>query len=108
MADHAEVVRLAKSGMKPMVIAHRLEVHPNTVYNILRGARRKGDVIPLFSTSRSNPAPQPSGSSRQQISLPAPLLNLLQREAERRNMATTEVAQRLLEDALLGSAVSHD
>lgn len=108
MLDRAKIIRLAKEGNRPKAIAHALGHHPNTIYDVLRAARRKGDPIPLFSTAKVKETETPVETPvPRQIIVPLRLFSMLQAEADRRGKTTTETAQRLLEDALLGRAVRH-
>ena len=110
----AEIVSLALLRVPPKMIAQQLSVHPNTVYQRIREARRAGEVIPAFKTT-SKPevvlnAPQPeqidTGPLTKQIVVSMRLYSLLTTEAERRGLTPTEAAQRLLEKALLGTVVA--
>ena len=110
----AEIVSLALLRVPPKMIAQQLSVHPNTVYQRIREARRAGEVIPAFKTTSkpeaAGDAPQPAAVETapltKQIVVSIRLYSLLMIEAERRGLTPTEAAQRLLEKALLGTVVA--
>lgn len=119
--ESKEAIRLAKEGIAPCDIAHRLGIAKTSVHSALRYARTKGEDIPLFSTRppaagasdkngattkpEADTAPS-SGGPLPHIVVPNRLYALLAREAERRGKTPVETAQRLLEDALLGGVRS--
>lgn len=107
MSKRAEAVRLAKSGVRPKRIAQKLNMHPGTVYAAIRRARLEGENIPEFSKSRLADQPTAEVHDAQSVTVPLRLHSLLATEAERRGMTNTELAQRLLEDALLLKGVRH-
>lgn len=112
----AEIVSLALQRVPPKVIAQRLCVHPNTVYQRIRKARQAGEVIPTFKAKPKGPAVEAEPSERpekaetspstKQIVVSVRLYSLLTTEAARRGLTPTEAAQRLLEKALLGTVTA--
>ncbi|MBM2294674.1 helix-turn-helix domain-containing protein [Sulfitobacter pseudonitzschiae] len=99
-----EILVMAKKRTPPKQIASTLRIHPNTVYQAIRDARRRGHDIPQFKTTRKPKAVDVVLPTKQ-IVLPLRLHSLLAAEAERRGQTPTEAAQRLLEAALLGTVV---
>lgn len=107
-AETVQIIELAKGGMQPRDIAHKLNLNGSTVHSALRYARLKGERIPLFQTSAAGSSAEPAlgmeavaAVEAKSIVLPNRLHSLLAREAERRGKTPSETAQRLLEDALL-------
>lgn len=115
-SQSAEIVSLALQRVPPKVIAQRLRVHPNTVYQRIREARQTGEVIPSFKTpsmieaAKARPSARPeeakASPSTKHIVVSVRLYSLLTTEAARRGLTPTEAAQRLLEKALLGTVVA--
>jgi transposase-like protein len=102
------IVAMAKSGTRPKEIIRLTGAHENTVYEAIRTARRRGEDIPPFANVGTADRGKPDQMRTQHhVVLPSRLHSLLRAEAERRNLTTTEAAQRLLEHALLGT-VSRD
>lgn len=113
-----QIVELAKQRVLPKDIVEQLGVERGTVYEAIRLARRRGWDIPPFRTwkpeqplsdgseTQAEPEIPPSSSLTRQIVIPIRLHALLQSEAERRGKSPVELAQRLLEDALLGAVRS--
>jgi transposase len=112
----AEIVSLALQRVPPKVIAQRLCVHPNTVYQRIREARQAGEVIPTFKAASKGAAggsehversqKTEASPSTKQIVVSVRLYSLLTTEADRRGLTPTEAAQRLLEKALLGTVTA--
>ncbi len=102
MVNRAAVISLAKGGTRPKAIARQLSCHPNTVYECIRAARKRGENIPPFGKGVLPETPQPEAPSVRQIVVPVRLFSLLEKHAERKGVSITEAARRLLEDALLG------
>lgn len=107
MSNHQQIVTLAKDRIRPMEIAQRLKLHPNTVYDAISKARRRGEDIPRFSKGKVPQVLPPDAPSLRHIAVPVRLFSLLEKQAERKGVTPTEAAQRLLEDALL-MGVNHD
>lgn len=101
------IVMLAKEGKRPKEIIGLTGAHENTVYGAIRAARKKGADIPHFSNSRTAAVPAQAARPEHYVVLPSRLHSLLQAEAQRRNLTLTEAAQRLLENALLGTVSRH-
>ena len=112
------IIELAKQRVLPKDIAEQLGVERGTVYEAIRLARRRGEEIPAFRTwkpeqpfsagsqKQAEPETPPASSLTRQIVIPNRLHALLHSEAERRGKSPVELAQRLLEDALLGGVRS--
>jgi hypothetical protein len=96
-ASRNKIIELAKKRMPPAAIARTLGCKVDQVYSAIRWARSNGADIPHFRTVKSDP-PRPSASS---IVINNRLNSLLTREAERIGLSPSEMAQRLLETALL-------
>lgn len=103
-AETRMMIAYAKEGMAPRDIAHKVDVDQSAVYSALRYARSKGEDIPYFST---RPAEKSAGAKAAptvaEIVVPLRLHSLLAREAAKRGTTERELAQRILETALLGS-----
>ena len=107
MVNSAKVIKMAKAGTRPKAIARQLECHPNTIYQFIRDARKKGEDIPPFGKGVVPEEPRVEAPSVRQIAVPARLFMLLEKQAEKRGLTTTEAAHRLLEDALLMGSTDH-
>ena len=122
MSKHeSQIIALAKERVQPRVIALKLGVRQDDVYVTLRRARKNGEDIPVFKTVGAQadralleaamdklPDEQPcfpEGAKIKfltpHISIPNRLHCLLKSEAERKGWTTSELAQHLLEAALL-------
>tara|TARA_R110002074_G_C12477019_1_gene660639 strand:- start:1189 stop:1557 length:369 start_codon:yes stop_codon:yes gene_type:complete len=116
-----QIIKLAKQRVLPKDIAEQLGVERGTVYEVIRLARRSGEDIPPFRTWKPEQATgtvadtqsdqaeseaPPTSSLTRQIVIPNRLHALLHSEAERRGKSPVELAQKLLEDALLGGVRS--
>lgn len=95
------IVDLAKKRMPPASIARLLGCNVDKVYSAIRWARSNGTEIPHFRTVNATPPVRASVSS---IVINNRLNSLLVREAERSGLSPSEVAQKLLETALLKTA----
>jgi transposase-like protein len=109
---YARIVSLAKARVRPTSIANQLGVHPNTVYEAIRKARKSGEAIETFAKGPE----ENTGATGEAIShvtprhllIPMRLHSLLVQRASERGMTPSEYGQHLLEAALLGTVVRHD
>lgn len=101
------IVKFAKEGKRPKEIMGLTGAHEHIVYGAIRAARKKGADIPHFSSNRKPSVSAKADGPDHYVVLPSRLHSLLQAEAQRRNLTLTEAAQRLLENALLGTVSSH-
>lgn len=111
MSKHyAEIVGLAKQRVRPVAIASQLGIHPNTVYEAIRKARKRGEDIETFAKGREGEADAETISpiTPRHLLIPMRLHGLLQQRATERGMTTSEYGQHLLEKALLGTVVRHE
>lgn len=107
MVNRATIVTMAENGVRPKAIAQQLACHPNTVYGTIREARKAGANIPHFKAGKDPEGTPVEEPQVQHFVVPLRLRSLLEREADRKNKTVQEMAQRLLEDALLGRAARH-
>ncbi len=109
---YAEIVSLAKQRVRPVAIANQLGIHPNTVYENIRKARKRGEDIETFAKGREVDADGTgeaiSPVTPRNLLIPMRLHSLLELRASERGMTTSEFGQRLLERALLSTVVRHD
>jgi len=120
MSLATKITRLAKNRVRPAEIAEQLNVSRSAVYSVIRDARRRGVVIPLFSHHSLKPGVVGNNDSAvasgypclpvttRQLVVPVRIYSLLEREAERHGLTTSEAAGKLLESALLGSIDNYD
>lgn len=98
------IIDLAKKRVPPKRIAHLLNVDQDKVYAAIRWARSNGVDIPHFRAG--SPVGPEKNAETPRPSTPLIRINnrlsaLLNREAERAGVTPSEMAQRLLETALL-------
>tara|TARA_R110002094_G_scaffold160396_11_gene145828 strand:- start:979 stop:1320 length:342 start_codon:yes stop_codon:yes gene_type:complete len=109
---HGQIIALAKDGVRPTQISKQLSVHVNTVYEVLRSARKAGEDIPKFSTAKAsaNATAEPVAADLRPASLVVPmrLSSLLAKRAAERGLTSSELASQLLEKGLLGTVTRHD
>ena len=102
-SNNPRIVEMAIQRIPPREIASQLNLHVDDVYSRIRAARREGHDIPHFNAKTPVAKTEAAASGLPQIVIPNRLHALLVREADRRGKSPAETAQRLLEDALLGS-----
>jgi len=108
-----KVVDLAIARVKPAEIAQRLQIAPGQVHGFIQYARRTGVEIPRFSTApgreNSDEKPTPRGgtpdkgtaSRSEHLAMPVRVMGLLRKQAERRGLTPSELAQRIIEREVL-------
>lgn len=109
MIPHSQIAELARKGMRPGDISRKLEIAVDKVYYSIKRSRKAGVKIPLFGAAqRLDPAKERMKAERstRHVAVPGRVFSLLEREAARQGKTPTETAQRLLEDALLGTVRS--
>ncbi|QBF31531.1 hypothetical protein [Thalassococcus sp. S3] len=108
MSDRAEIIQMARDGVKSGEIARALSITPNRVYGILCMARKQGEDIPRYRAR---------ARTRKSISLPAHVLQQFNAPATARGLSDRALCTRLLtiiaaEPSLIGAVlddgVSHD
>jgi hypothetical protein len=109
---YSTIVSLAEGRTRPTDIARKLNIHPNTVYEVIRQARKSGKKIPTFSKGKAvgdDAASEViSPITPHHLLIPMRLHSLLVQRAGERGMTPSEYGQHLLERALLGTVVRHD
>ena len=106
---YAEIVSLAKQRVRPVAIANQLGIHPNTVYENIRKARKRGETFAKGREVEADGTGEAiSPVTPRNLLIPMRLHSLLELRASERGMTTSEYGQRLLERALLGTVVRHD
>ncbi|WP_226779546.1 hypothetical protein [Oceaniglobus trochenteri] len=101
------IIELAQTGVPPADIAARLGLRPDQVRGIICYARRSGIQIKRFSGGRpisadNPPAAKPAAT----IVVGDRILSALERRAEHEGLGASDLARRLLEEALVGTAGS--
>lgn len=96
-AARNKIIELAKKRVPPASIARTLDCKVDQVYAAIRWARSNGAEIPHFRSMKTETPKSPASS----IVINHRLNSLLIREAERLDLSPSEMAQRLLETALL-------
>lgn len=104
-SNSRQIVAKAKQGIPPQAIAAELKVTPNTVYNAIKVARQRGEIIPFFKQGR--PVETQVSLPDHHVVVPVRLYGLLCSHADRRGRTPQEAAQHILENALLKGISSH-
>ena len=102
----AEILKLAGERVPPKLIAEKLGLGVQQIYGQITAARRAGVSIPPFKTTKNPTAPEALSRDRH-LAVSDRLFSLLASNAERQGKTPQELAQSLLEAALLGSGGAH-
>lgn len=95
-----KIEQLRFEGATPMAIAKALEVNIDKVYAVIRAARRRGVSFPAL---RQPTVPSmPRASDMPKLCISKPLYALLARRATQDGRSASEMASKLLQDALIG------
>lgn len=86
-----KIIRLAKQGIRPALIAERLGCEPAQVQGLIHYERRKGMDIPTFPRG-----PVMGGTLRRRLTLGADVMHEIEAEAVKRRMSVTALAERIV------------
>lgn len=92
MSKRDEAILLAQCGTRPVEIAVRLQVPPNSVYSWLRDARKKGIDIQRFKRGGSR--------KRAVVTLPEQVFEGLRDEARIRDTSVNDLALAILREVV--------
>jgi hypothetical protein len=101
-----KVIAMRADNVPPMKIAHTLSVPVSTVHSWIKKARANGTVFPALPSQRAD-EDQALLAKENSIVVPIRLHSLLVRSAEQSGFTPSELARRLLEDALLKGVSTH-